>query len=173
MTALTTALTAVNNYNPWPFSVKMQRICKPTTTQILMKQIPYWNALPLALTLFLALLVSACSVHKIDVQQGNVITQEMFKKLKVGMDKSRVERVLGTALVVDPFHRNRWDYIYVYEAGNTDDRQSAHLSLYFENEQLGKIIVHSPLPSEAEVKKPGMALRKGSSSQGQSNGHSH
>ena len=106
-----------------------------------------------------ALTMSACSVHKIDIQQGNVITQEMFEKLKIGMDKNRVKNVLGTPLIVDPFHRDRWDYVYIYRAGNTDERQSAYLTVYFENDQLNKIDVQSTLPKEAEVKKPGSKLR--------------
>jgi outer membrane protein assembly factor BamE len=112
------------------------------------------------LALLATLLVSACSVHKIDIQQGNVITQEMFEKLKIGMEKQRVDRILGTPLVVDPFHRDRWDYIYIFRAGDTDDKQSAYLSLYFENDRLSKIDVHSELPKEADVKKPGMSLRR-------------
>jgi outer membrane protein assembly factor BamE len=106
------------------------------------------------------LLLSACSVHRIDVQQGNVITQEMFEKLKIGMVKQQVERILGTPLVVDPFHRDRWDYVYIFKAGDTDERQSAYLSVYFENDKLNKIDVHSELPKEADVKKPGMSLRR-------------
>ncbi len=121
---------------------------------------------------FFLLLLSACSVHKIDIQQGNVITQEMFEKLKIGMDKTRVEMALGTPLIVDPFHRDRWDYVYIYEAGNTDEHQSAHLTVYFENNQLTKIDVQSTLPTENEVKKPGSPLRRSSSAQG-SGGHAH
>ncbi len=121
---------------------------------------------------FFLLLLSACSVHKIDIQQGNVITQEMFEKLKIGMDKMRVEMTLGTPLIVDPFHRDRWDYVYIYEAGNTDEHQSAHLTVYFENDQLTKIDVQSALPTESEVKKPGSPLRRSSSAQG-SGGHAH
>ncbi|HEC19879.1 MAG TPA: outer membrane protein assembly factor BamE [Gammaproteobacteria bacterium] len=106
------------------------------------------------------LLLSACSVHKIDVQQGNVITQEMFEKLKVGMDKKRVLGILGTPLIVDPFHRDRWDYVYIYHAGNSDDEQSARLTLFFTDQRLSKIDVLSPLPKEAEVKKPAQAIRR-------------
>ncbi|NOX93047.1 MAG: outer membrane protein assembly factor BamE [Gammaproteobacteria bacterium] len=123
---------------------------------------------------FFLLLLSACSVHKIDIQQGNVITQEMFEKLKIGMDKRRVEGTLGTPLIVDPFHRDRWDYVYIYEAGNTDEQQSAHLTVYFENDQLSKIDVQSVLPKESEVKKPGSSLHSSSSAQGQGQGgHAH
>ncbi len=129
----------------------------------------------IALFPLLLLLLSACSVHKIDIQQGNVITQEMFEKLKIGMDKTRVELALGTPLIVDPFRRNRWDYVYIYEAGNTDEHQSAHLTVYFENNQLTKIDIQSALPKENEVKKPDSALRRSSSTQGQQGqgGHAH
>jgi len=113
-----------------------------------------------ALVLFAVLLISACAVHKIDVQQGNVITQEMFEKLKIGMEKKQVERILGTPLVRDPFHRDRWDYVYIYRAGNSDEQQSAHLTLYFANEQLNKIDVQSELPKEADVKKPGQSSKR-------------
>jgi outer membrane protein assembly factor BamE len=110
--------------------------------------------------LVILVLLSACSVHKIDIQQGNVITQEMFEKLKIGMEKNRVEGILGTPLVTDPFHRDRWDYVYVYKAGNSDEKQSAHLTLYFANEQLNKIDVQSELPKEADVKKPGQPSKR-------------
>ena len=53
--------------------------------------------------------------HKIDIQQGNVVTQEMVDKLKPGMSKSQVRFALGTPLVVDPFHNDRWDYVYVQQ----------------------------------------------------------
>src|SRR5437763_14008125 len=55
------------------------------------------------------------SPHKIDIQQGNYVTQDMVAKLKPGMSKSQVRFALGTPLVVDPFHNDRWDYIYVLQ----------------------------------------------------------
>ncbi len=67
--------------------------------------------------LLILLLIAGCSsvpslLYKIDVQQGNVITQEMVEKLKPGMTKSQVRFVLGSALIDDVFHKNRWDYVY-------------------------------------------------------------
>lgn len=50
--------------------------------------------------------------YKIDIQQGNVVTQEMVEKLKPGMTRSQVRFVLGTPLITDVFHNNRWDYFY-------------------------------------------------------------
>lgn len=116
----------------------------------------------LSLWLFLfctGLLLSACSIHKIDVQQGNVITQEMLEKLTIGMEKKQVKRLLGTPLIEDPFHKDRWDYIYRYKSGITDDQQSAHVTLFFETGLLKKLDVRTAVPKESEVKKPALRNR--------------
>ena len=55
------------------------------------------------------------SPYKIDIQQGNVVTQDMVAKLKPGMSRNQVRFALGTPLVVDPFHADRWDYVYVLQ----------------------------------------------------------
>jgi outer membrane protein assembly factor BamE len=56
-------------------------------------------------------------VHKIDIQQGNVVTQDMVAQLRAGMNKKKVRFVMGTPIVQDTFHANRWDYIYTYHTG--------------------------------------------------------
>jgi outer membrane protein assembly factor BamE len=53
-------------------------------------------------------------VYKLDINQGNYITQDMVDKLKVGMTSSQVQSVLGTPMLADPFHADRWDYLYRY-----------------------------------------------------------
>ena len=59
---------------------------------------------------------SGCiSSYKPEIRQGNVITQEMIEKLKPGMTKSQVRFVLGTPLITDAFHPERWDYVYLYK----------------------------------------------------------
>ena len=55
--------------------------------------------------------------YRIDIQQGNLVTQDMVEKLKPGMSRSQVRFALGTPLVTDVFHDDRWDYIYRYEKG--------------------------------------------------------
>ncbi|HTP95688.1 MAG TPA: outer membrane protein assembly factor BamE [Burkholderiales bacterium] len=57
------------------------------------------------------------SAYKIDVQQGNVVTQDMVAKLKPGMTKAQVRFALGTPMIVDAFHSDRWDYVYRLEKG--------------------------------------------------------
>ena len=71
--------------------------------------------------IFLVLLLAGCqsvtlpglSAYKIDIQQGNYVTQDMVAKLKPGMTRSQVKFALGTPLIADPFHPDRWDYVYV------------------------------------------------------------
>jgi outer membrane protein assembly factor BamE len=56
--------------------------------------------------------------YKIDIQQGNYITQDMIAKLQPGMSRSQVRFALGTPLIVDPFRTDRWDYVYnLYRQG--------------------------------------------------------
>ena len=53
-------------------------------------------------------------VYKMDINQGNYLSQDMVDKLKVGMTQSQVKQLLGTPLVTSPFRRDRWDYVYEY-----------------------------------------------------------
>jgi outer membrane protein assembly factor BamE len=68
-------------------------------------------------------MLSACAgfgVYKIDIQQGNLITQEQLAKVKVGMNRVDVRNTLGTPLLQDAFHANRWDYYF------SDDRSTKY-----------------------------------------------
>lgn len=83
------------------------------------------------------LTLSACSkdkipgVYRIDIQQGNQVTQEMLGKLEPGMTKSQVSFVMGTPMLIDVFHPNRWDYIYSFHPGN-GSREQRRITLYFD-----------------------------------------
>jgi outer membrane protein assembly factor BamE len=91
--------------------------------------------------------LSACSYitpHKIEVQQGNLVTQESFARVKVGMNKNQVRAVLGTPLLQDVFHANRWDYFFSHDKPGSfapfmRDREQRKLTLMFENDKLAKI----------------------------------
>ena len=79
-------------------------------------------------------------VYRIPVQQGTVIEQSMVNKLKAGMPKDQVKFIMGTPVIVDPFHSNRWEYIYTYKKGSDRVREQRHITLHFdENEQLAHI----------------------------------
>lgn len=74
-------------------------------------------------------------VHKIYVQQGHIITQEMIDQLETGMTKRQVRFVLGTPLLEDAFNEDRWDYHYNLRRGE-DKLRERHLTVHFENDQM-------------------------------------
>ena len=76
--------------------------------------------------------------YKLEVRQGNFVTPEMSKKIKVGMSRQQVSSVLGSPLVNDVFHANRWDYIYrLEEEGKLVEQQ--RLTLFFEGDSVKRI----------------------------------
>ncbi len=77
-------------------------------------------------------------LYKIDVQQGNIVTQEMVNQLHTGMSKRQVNYAMGTPLVVDVFHPARWDYIYSYQQG-AHKPKVYHVTLFFEKDHLARI----------------------------------
>lgn len=77
-------------------------------------------------------------VYRVDIQQGNVVNQDMINKLKPGMDQKKVRFIMGTPLLVDPFHSDRWEYLFSMEPGKGERRQR-HITLHFRNEKLFKI----------------------------------
>lgn len=77
-------------------------------------------------------------VYRVDIQQGNVIEQSMLDKLEPGMTKAKVKYVMGTPLLVDPFHSNRWEYIYSIEPGG-GSRSQRHVALFFKDDKLTHI----------------------------------
>lgn len=92
----------------------------------------------ISLAFIASLITSGCAIYRIDVQQGNVIEQEAVDQLKPGMSKKQVEFLLGTPTLVDPFHLDRWDYLYSYKPGR-GKREQTHISLYFTDDKLARI----------------------------------
>ena len=74
-------------------------------------------------------------VHKITVQQGNVITQEMIDSLKPGMTRTQVAYIMGEPIVRNTFDRDRWDYIYTLEIPGRFE-QEKRISLHFDEDRL-------------------------------------
>ena len=89
------------------------------------------------------LLLCACESgliepYKLDIEQGNAITQEEFESLYTGMTRTEVLKTIGAPVMKDPFHADRWDYIYRQKPGKGRVRDS-HFTLYFRDEILVKI----------------------------------
>ena len=85
------------------------------------------------------LALAGCSfpgVYKIDIQQGNVVTQDMINQLRPGMTRRQVRFIMGNALLTDTFHPDRWDYLYSLQPGG-GERQQERVSVFFnQNDQL-------------------------------------
>lgn len=87
---------------------------------------------------FSVLFLTHCAIYKIDVQQGNVVTQAMLDQLSLGMPMQKVKFILGTPLIVDVFHQDRWDYIYSMQLGG-EQREQRRISLFFKDEKLASV----------------------------------
>ena len=75
---------------------------------------------------------------KMDIQQGNVVTSKMLLQLKPGMTKSQVKFIMGTPLIVDSFHTNRWDYFYqMRQAGKIKEQR--RVILEFDKDLLTRV----------------------------------
>jgi len=84
------------------------------------------------------LLCSACVYH-VPIQQGNLLEQKDIDQIKLGMTESQVRYVLGTPLVVDPFSKNRWDYVYYLKKGRMHAAEERHFVVYFDSGSVSKI----------------------------------
>ncbi|MCL7461952.1 outer membrane protein assembly factor BamE [Pseudomonas sp. NW5] len=110
--------------------------------------------------------LAGCSlpgVYKIDIQQGNVITQDMIDQLRPGMTRNQVRFVMGNPLITDTFHANRWDYLYSLQAGG-GARQQERIALIFDEQGLltglsGDFLPGMSRPLEAPDATPATAER--------------
>ena len=94
------------------------------------------------MTCIASLSMTACSryhlVHKIDIQQGNVITQDEVNLLEPGMSRRQVQFIMGSPMIADVFHQDRWDYVYLLAPGYGETIEE-RVTLFFENDQLSRI----------------------------------
>jgi outer membrane protein assembly factor BamE len=84
--------------------------------------------------------------YKPDIVQGNVVTTEQMSLVKTGMARTQVRDILGSPLISDPFHGDRWDYVFTLKRQGFDD-QARKFTVLFEKDQVLKIDAPE-LPSE-------------------------
>lgn len=76
-------------------------------------------------------------VYRINIPQGNLITQEMVDQLRPGLSKRQVSYIMGNPLIKDTFDQDRWDYVYSIQIGG-GERMQERLSVYFEDGLLAR-----------------------------------
>ena len=93
----------------------------------------------------LPFLVAACGLapsltpYRMEIQQGNYITQEMVAQLKPGLTRDQVRFVLGTPLVSDIFHEERWDYVFLRQRANSREIEYRRIAVFFEDGKLKRV----------------------------------
>lgn len=93
-------------------------------------------------------LVSMITPYKIDIVQGNFVSREQVEALKLGMSRGQVKNILGTPLLVDVFHADRWDYVFTFKRQGIEP-QARNVTVFFNDDTLSRI-ESDPLPTEAE-----------------------
>jgi outer membrane protein assembly factor BamE len=102
------------------------------------------HLLRLVVCAVLALGTGAC-VYRIDIQQGNLLEEDAVEQAEVGMTKSQILFLLGTPMVTDSFHENRWDYTYFLRRGRSSDVDRRWLIVYFDGDVVSRIEKDVPL----------------------------
>jgi outer membrane protein assembly factor BamE len=93
----------------------------------------------LALIFSLLAATSGC-VYRAAISQGNIVEQEDLDQVEVGMTRSQVRFLLGTPMIADPFHSNRWDYPYYLKLGRQEASFKRWVSVFFENGLVSEIL---------------------------------
>jgi outer membrane protein assembly factor BamE len=93
-------------------------------------------------------------VYKLDINQGNYITQDQVDRLKVGQTRQQVKGVVGTPMLADPFHADRWDYAYLFtRQGKTLEHRQ--FTVYFVDDKVARWEGDDAPPPPAEVARSG------------------
>ena len=98
--------------------------------------------MPRTLVVVLSLLTAACgpiTPYRIEIQQGNYVTQEMAAQLKPGLTRDQVRFVMGTPLLSDIFHEERWDYVFVRQRANSNVVEQRRVAVFFEDGKLKRV----------------------------------
>jgi outer membrane protein assembly factor BamE len=92
--------------------------------------------------------LTAVTPYKVEVVQGNFVSKEQVEALKPGMSRQQAREILGTSLLTDVFHANRWDYVFTIRRQGVEPQQR-RLTLYFNGDVLERF-EGDPMPSEEE-----------------------
>jgi outer membrane protein assembly factor BamE len=95
----------------------------------------------LALLILVSSSLSGCFLlYQQDIEQGNVITQKMIGQVRKGMTRKQVRYVMGTPLVTDVFHKDRWDYYYSFQPEGRKATRKQYLTILFRDDKVSEIL---------------------------------
>jgi outer membrane protein assembly factor BamE len=95
--------------------------------------------------------------YRMEIQQGNFISQEMVSQLKPGMSKDQVRFILGTPLITDSFHADRWDYLFRRQKVNSSELEHRKLTVFFAEGKLTRVesdVTPGPQADPAAIRLP-------------------
>ncbi len=99
--------------------------------------------------LLVSLLLASCiKTYKHDVQQGNIVDPDRLARLELGMSKNDVQALLGTSMLQNSFHPNRWDYFYSLRKARKKNTEHKLITLYFEDDNLSRIVGTATMTDE-------------------------
>jgi len=98
------------------------------------------SSLPFRLFVLIAfgLFAGGC-VYRVNIPQGNYLEKRYLDQVTVGMTRSQVRFLLGTPMISDPFHPERWDYVYYFKTGKTQAVDERLVSITFADDKVTKI----------------------------------
>ena len=99
-------------------------------------------------------------VYKIDIAQGNIITQDLLDKLKPQMSQNQVKYILGTPLITDTFNEDRWDYFYSLKKGKTGELKESRVTVYFDNMRYNKYVLIGEVEQSSVRREPRKRIKK-------------
>jgi outer membrane protein assembly factor BamE len=107
-------------------------------TRFFSMQFSFRKSLFVAVALTVLAGSSGC-VYRPNISQGNIVEEEDLDQVKVGMTRNQVRFLLGTPMVDDPFHANRWDYVYYVKIGRNDATGKRWVTILFDDDTVSEI----------------------------------
>jgi len=101
---------------------------------------------------------SGC-VYRINIQQGNLLEEEIVSQIKAGMTRSQIRFLLGTPMVEDSFHSNRWDYVYYFKQGKSQKATRQRLVVFFDEDIVSNVVREES--REIDIEEEGRSILRG------------
>jgi outer membrane protein assembly factor BamE len=101
-------------------------------------QLLFHKSVVLAIALGILAGPAGC-VYRANISQGNIVEEEDLDQVEVGMTRNQVRFLLGTPMIADPFHQDRWDYVYYVKISRNDASAKRWVTVLFDGETVSEI----------------------------------